>query len=201
MLSFVLIAKDWHETQYVDDIRNDGLLRTLKCDLESLEFNIYLTWMKCLKKSIDKMIVSAIIDSHSLPGFVTNEDNQFTAKLAHTSAAYPMEDLVSLLNNVVKAVNSCYLEDSVSSQAVTELLRLTGVTAFNDLLTRQNFLSWQRGLQINYNIAQLEEWCKSHDIPEGVLQLEHLKPDVGMTNPGLPTSSYLFLPLSLSPMD
>lgn len=29
-------------------------------------------------------------------------------------------------------------------------------------------------MQIQYNITRLEEWCKSHDIPEGALQLEHL---------------------------
>jgi len=41
-------------------------------------------------------------------------------------------------------------------------------------LMRRNFLSWKRGLQINYNITRIEEWCKSHDMPEGTLQLEHL---------------------------
>ena len=57
---------------------------------------------------------------------------------------------------------------------MTELLKLVGVTAFNDLLMRRNFLSWKRGLQINYNITRVEEWCKSHELPEGTLQLEHL---------------------------
>jgi myosin V len=43
------------------------------------------------------------------------------------------------------------------------------------LTVRRNFLSWKRGLQINYNITRIEEWCKSHDMPEGTLQLEHLQ--------------------------
>ena len=29
-------------------------------------------------------------------------------------------------------------------------------------------------MQIQYNITRIEEWCKSHGIPEGALQLEHL---------------------------
>jgi myosin heavy subunit len=29
-------------------------------------------------------------------------------------------------------------------------------------------------MQIQYNITRIEEWCKSHDMPEGTLQLEHL---------------------------
>ena len=67
-----------------------------------------------------------------------------------------------------------HLENTIIIQTLTELLKLVGVTAFNDLLMRRNFLSWKRGLQINYNITRIEEWCKSHDMPEGTLQLEHL---------------------------
>ena len=29
-------------------------------------------------------------------------------------------------------------------------------------------------MQIQYNITRIEEWCKSHNMPEGTLQLEHL---------------------------
>ena len=29
-------------------------------------------------------------------------------------------------------------------------------------------------MQIQYNITRIEEWCKSHGMPEGTLQLEHL---------------------------
>ncbi|KAK5166169.1 Myosin type-2 heavy chain 1 [Saxophila tyrrhenica] len=176
MLSFVFLAEDWYEAQKTDNFEYDRLLEIVKHDLESLEFNIYHTWMKVLKKKLHKMIVPAIIESQSLPGFVTNENNRFLGKLLQSSntPAFSMDNLLSLLNNVFKAMKAYYLEDSIITQTVTELLRLVGVTAFNDLLMRRNFLSWKRGLQINYNITRIEEWCKSHDMPEGTLQLEHL---------------------------
>jgi myosin V len=176
MLSFVFLAEDWYEAQKTDNYEYDRLLEIVKHDLESLEFNIYHTWMKVLKKKLHKMIVPAIIESQSLPGFVTNESNRFLGKLlpSNNTPAYSMDNLLSLLNSVFKAMKSYYLEDSIVTQTVTELLRLVGVTAFNDLLMRRNFLSWKRGLQINYNITRIEEWCKSHDMPEGTLQLEHL---------------------------
>ncbi|KAF1971825.1 myosin-2 [Bimuria novae-zelandiae CBS 107.79] len=176
MLSFVFLAEDWYEQQKTDNYEYDRLLEIVKHDLESLEFNIYHTWMKVLKKKLHKMIIPAIIESQSLPGFVTNESNRFLGKLlqSNNSPAYSMDNLLSLLNNVYKAMKAYYLEDSIVTQTVTELLRLVGVTAFNDLLMRRNFLSWKRGLQINYNITRIEEWCKSHDMPEGTLQLEHL---------------------------
>ncbi|KAF2715292.1 myosin-2 [Pleomassaria siparia CBS 279.74] len=176
MLSFVFLAEDWYEQQKTDNYEYDRLLEIVKHDLESLEFNIYHTWMKVLKKKLHKMIVPAIIESQSLPGFVTNESNRFLGKLlqSNNAPAFSMDNLLSLLNNVYKAMKAYYLEDSIITQTVTELLRLVGVTAFNDLLMRRNFLSWKRGLQINYNITRIEEWCKSHDMPEGTLQLEHL---------------------------
>ncbi|KZF22642.1 putative myosin MYO2 [Xylona heveae TC161] len=176
MLSFVFLAEDWYEAQKTDNYEYDRLLEIVKHDLESLEFNIYHTWMKVLKKKLHKMIVPAIIESQSLPGFVTNESSRFLGKLLQSSSApaFSMDNLLSLLNNVFKAMKAFYLEDSIITQTVTELLRLVGVTAFNDLLMRRNFLSWKRGLQINYNITRIEEWCKSHDMPEGTLQLEHL---------------------------
>ena len=176
MLSFVFLAEDWYEAQKSQNFEYDRLLEIVKHDLESLEFNIYHTWMKALKKRLHKIIVPAIIESQNLPGFVTNESTRFLGKLLQTSTspAYTMDHLLTLLNSVFKAMKAYYLEDSIVTQTVTELLRLVGVTAFNDLLMRRNFLSWKRGLQINYNITRIEEWCKSHDMPEGTLQLEHL---------------------------
>jgi myosin-5 len=176
MLSFVFLAEDWYEAQKTDNYEYDRLLEIVKHDLESLEFNIYHTWMKVLKKKLYKMIVPAVIESQSLPGFVTNETNRFLTKLlpSNSGPTYTMDNLLSLLNSVYKAMKAYYLEDSIVTQTITELLRLVGVTAFNDLLMRRNFLSWKRGLQINYNITRIEEWCKSHDMPEGTLQLEHL---------------------------
>ncbi|KAJ3537438.1 hypothetical protein NM208_g6316 [Fusarium decemcellulare] len=176
MLSFVFLAEDWYEAQKSDNYEYDRLLEIVKHDLESLEFNIYHTWMKVLKKKLHKMIIPAIIESQSLPGFVTNESSRFLGKLlqSNSAPAYSMDNLLSLLNSVFRAMKAYYLEDSIITQTITELLRLVGVTAFNDLLMRRNFLSWKRGLQINYNITRIEEWCKSHDMPEGTLQLEHL---------------------------
>lgn len=176
MLSFVFLAEDWYEAQKTDNYEYDRLLEIVKHDLESLEFNIYHTWMKVLKRKLSKMVIPAIIESQSLPGFVTSENNRFLGKLLQgsTQPAYSMDNLLSMLNSVYRAMKGYYLEDTIINQTVTELLRLVGVTAFNDLLMRRNFLSWKRGLQINYNITRIEEWCKSHDMPEGTLLLEHL---------------------------
>ncbi|CAJ0873836.1 11776_t:CDS:10 [Entrophospora sp. SA101] len=157
----------WHDYE--------RLVSIVKHDLESLEYNIYHTWMKELKKRLYKMIIPAVIESQSLPGFITSE-SRFIAKFitGPTTPAFSMDDLLNFLNKVWKSMKSYYVELTVVQQVVTELLKLIGVTSFNDLLMRRSFCSWKRAMQIQYNITRIEEWCKSHEMPEGTLQLEHL---------------------------
>ncbi|KTW28883.1 hypothetical protein T552_01512 [Pneumocystis carinii B80] len=182
VLSFISIAEndilyritiEMTDTEWEEYNR---LISLIKHDLENLEFNIYHTWMKEVKKRLHKMIVPAIIESQSLPGFITTDGNKFFNKLLQgtNNPQFTMDDLLSLFNRVYRATKSYYLEHSIHKQAINELLKLVGVTAFNDLLMRRNFLSWKRGLQIHYNACRIEEWCKNHDLPEGILQLEHL---------------------------
>jgi myosin-5 len=142
----------------------ERLVTIVKHDLDSLEYNIYHTWMQETKKKLHKMVVPALIESQSLPGFVTNDSGGrlFNRLLSgNNQPAYNMEDILNLLNKVWKSLKSYYVEQSVVQQVVTELLKLIGVTSFNDLLMRRNFCSWKRAMQIQYNITRLEEWCKS----------------------------------------
>lgn len=187
MLSFICVAEsdmiqgigpgeedavrsfDWNDYE--------RLVSVVKHDLDSLEYNIYHTWMVETKKLLSKMVIPALIESQSLPGFTTSDGGgRLFNRLLNTNntPAYSMDDILNLLNKVWKSMKSYYTEESVIQQVITELLKLIGVSSFNDLLMRRNFSSWKRAMQIQYNITRIEEWCKSHDMPEGLLQLEHL---------------------------
>ncbi|KAG0015544.1 Myosin type-2 heavy chain 1 [Entomortierella chlamydospora] len=157
---------DWQEYEQ--------LVSTVKYELECLEYNIFHVWMKSLKKQLNKMIIPAIIESQALPGFITNDSGRFFNKLIGSAPTFSMDDLLMLFNKIWKAMSCYYVEHSVVRQVMTELLKMVGVTGFNDLLMRRNFCTWKRAMQIQYNITRIEEWCKGHDLPEGTLQLEHL---------------------------
>jgi len=126
----------------------ERLVSVVKHDLDSLEYNIYHTWMLETKKKLSKMVIPALIESQSLPGFTTNDGGGrlFNRLLnGNSQPAYSMDDILNLLNKVWKSLKSYYLEETVVQQVVTELLKLIGVTSFNDLLMRRNFSSWKRG--------------------------------------------------------
>ncbi|KAI7906682.1 P-loop containing nucleoside triphosphate hydrolase protein [Cokeromyces recurvatus] len=160
-------AVGWHDFE--------KLVSTIKFELQCLEDNIYHHWLSELKKKLNKMAIPAVIESQSLPGFMTNDSTRFFGKiLLNNQATYSMDDLLNFLNRVWHTMKAYYVELYVIEQVLTELLRLIGVTTFNDLVMRRNFNSWKRAMQIQYNITRLEEWCKAHDVAEATNQLEHL---------------------------
>jgi myosin V len=126
----------------------ERLVTVVKHDLDSLEYNIYHTWMLETKKKLSKMIIPALIESQSLPGFTSSEGTGRLFRLLGSSAApaHTMDDILHLLNKVWKSLRSFYMEESVVQQVITELLKLIGVSSFNDLLMRRNFSSWKRGM-------------------------------------------------------
>lgn len=128
----------------------ERLVTIVKHDLDSLEYNIYHTWMQETKKCLYRMIIPALIESQSLPGFLTQE-GRFLNRLVgggNTTPKFSMDDILNLLNKVWKSLKSYYVEHTVVQQAITELLKLIGVTSFNDLLMRRSFSSWKRAMQI-----------------------------------------------------
>jgi myosin V len=126
----------------------ERLVTVVKHDLDSLEYNIYHTWMMETKKRLNKMVIPALIESQSLPGFTTSDGGgRLLNRLLNTNSqpAFSMDDILNLLNKVWKSLKSYCMEESVVQQVITELLKLIGVTSFNDLLMRRNFSSWKRG--------------------------------------------------------
>lgn len=150
------------------------LVAVVKEDFESLSYNIYNMWLKKMEKDLEKKAVSAVVISQSLPGFMAPETSPFLAKMFSPGVQYKMDDILSFFNSVYWSMKSYFIEPEVMNEVIVELLRFVDALCFNDLIMRRNFLSWKRGLQLNYNVTRLEEWCKGHDIPDGSAYLNHL---------------------------
>lgn len=151
-----------------------NLVVVVKEDFESLSYNIYNMWMKKMEKDLEKKAVSAVVMSQSLPGFMAPENSPFLAKVFSPGVQHKMDDILSFFNAVYWSMKLYFIEHEVMNEVIIELLRFIDALCFNDLIMRRNFLSWKRGLQLNYNVTRLEEWCKGHEIQEGSAYLSHL---------------------------
>jgi myosin-5 len=128
----------------------ERLVGVVKHDLDSLEYNIYHTWMQEIKAKLLKMVVPALIESQSLPGFIISDGggrlfNRALQAMQGSQPTHNMEEILDILSKVYKCLKGYFMEESVLHQAITELLKLIGVTGFNDLLMRRNYCSWKRG--------------------------------------------------------
>ncbi|CCD23018.1 myosin 2 NDAI_0A08650 [Naumovozyma dairenensis CBS 421] len=159
-----------------DDEYNEyvSLVTELKEDFESLSYNIYNIWLKKLQKELQKKAIHAVVLSESLPGFNTNESNGFLNKLFTSNEEYTMDDILTFFNSIFWCMKSFHVENEVFRTVVITLLNYVDAICFNDLIMKRNFLSWKRGLQLNYNVTRLEEWCKTHGLPDGAQYLQHL---------------------------
>jgi myosin-5 len=154
LLSLICIAHAEIDQELYQDKRKSAgrqdfskLMDTLKFEMQCLEDNIFHAWMKEIKKHLSKMVIPAVVEGQSLPGFITSDNGRFFNKLLIGSSqpSYSMDDLLHFLNKVWRTMKCYYIEQTVATQTLTELLKLIGVSAFNDLLMRKNFCSWKRG--------------------------------------------------------
>ncbi|KAJ3407393.1 Myosin type-2 heavy chain 1, partial [Chytridiales sp. JEL 0842] len=155
---------------------NERFLDKVRTDLDYLLIEIYHGWIKELKKRLANMIVPAVIENQSLPGYICKQSGGLWSKWGKTSSTsqFTIEQLLNFLSKLSKTMRCYYMEDSMTRQILTELLRVIGVSSFNHVLMRKNFCTWKRGVQIQYNVSRLEEWCTSHGIAEATLHLQQL---------------------------
>ncbi|KAJ3288425.1 Myosin type-2 heavy chain 1 [Rhizoclosmatium sp. JEL0117] len=151
-------------------------LEQIRSDLDILLMDIYHGWIKELKKRLSNMIVPAVIENQSLPGYICKQSGGIWGKWGKsaTSSQFTIEQLLNFLSKLSKTMRCYYMEDSMTRQILTELMRVIGVSAFNHILVRKNFCTWKRGVQIQYNVSRLEEWCTTHGIAEATLHLQQL---------------------------
>lgn len=181
LYSFVIFAQEsiLHDESYNKGLSEDEykeyvvLVTELREDFESLSYNVYNIWLKKLQKDLQKKAVPAVIVSESLPGF-KNDAGKFLSNLFGSGPEYTMDDILTFFNTIYWCMKSFHVENEIFRDTVLTLLNYVDSICFNDLIMRRNFLSWKRGLQLNYNVTRLEEWCKTHFIPEGADCLEHL---------------------------
>ncbi|EJS41628.1 myo2p [Saccharomyces arboricola H-6] len=151
-----------------------SLVTELKDDFEALSYNIYNIWLKKLQKQLQKKAINAVVISESLPGFSAGETSGFLNKIFANTEEYTMDDILTFFNSIYWCMKSFHIETEVFHSVVTTLLNYVDAICFNELIMKRNFLSWKRGLQLNYNVTRLEEWCKTHGLTDGTECLQHL---------------------------
>lgn len=153
------------------------IVAEVKGDLRQLAVQIATGWLKILLGRMNKLVVPGVLESQSLPGFVCNIQSSggfFTKMLGGGTSDISVDAVLNFLTKLWKIIQFYFIDAEIGKNIVLEILDNVGMFAFNQLLVKRNFCSWKRGMQIQYNVTRIEEWCKTHSIQQQSLNLERL---------------------------
>ncbi|NWW86774.1 MYO5B protein, partial [Rhynochetos jubatus] len=146
-----------HRLQHVDP-------RSSCHSLGALAVQLYQQLIRTAEKRLKPMIVAAMLESEPIQGL----SSSCPPNHCQSSAAHTLPELLQQLGSFQAALDHHGLVPSVGHQVLRQLLFLISGTTLNYLLLRKDTCSWSRGIQLRYNISQLEQWLRA----EGLQQSE-----------------------------
>ncbi|KAM6236035.1 unconventional myosin-Vb-like [Porphyrio hochstetteri] len=150
------------------------------CSLGALAVQLYQQLIRTAEKRLKPMIVAAMLESEPIQGLSSScppGPRRSSAAPAHT-----LPELLQQLGSFRAALDHHGLAPSVGHQALRQLLFLISGTTLNYLLLRKDTCSWSCGIQLRYNISQLEQWLRAeglqqsgaHEVLEPLVQAAQL---------------------------
>ncbi|KAM6294831.1 unconventional myosin-Va-like [Aegotheles albertisi] len=132
--------------------------------LGALAVQLYQQLIRTAEKHLKPMIVAAMLESEPIQGLFPScppGHRRSSAAPAHT-----VPELLQLLGSFRAALDRHRLAPSVGHQVLRQLLFLISGTTLNYLLLRKDMCSWSRGIQLRYNISQLEQWLRAEGLQQ-----------------------------------
>ncbi|KNE68519.1 hypothetical protein AMAG_12690 [Allomyces macrogynus ATCC 38327] len=157
-----------------------GILAQARRDVERVFAAIYFPWVRALRKRIVKYVVPSVIEYQALPGFISKTAAVGAASLFRANvvggsgARWTVDQLLDVVEKVWSTLQYYYVDAAVVDQTIAQLMAVVGVQGFNHLIMRKHFATWKRGMQVQYNVARVREWCTQHGQAAAAKHLDRL---------------------------
>ena len=136
---------------------------------------VFQRWLKELCKRHEKSAISALLDHQGLGGYVSQAAaTRFFGFRNDSAPSVSIESFVSSVQSLLENCNRACMDAVLKRSVFLHLFTYLSGTCFNQLLMRKNFLSWKRGVQIQFNVTRLQQWCTQNGMEEVSLCLEKL---------------------------
>ncbi|OXB69833.1 UNVERIFIED_CONTAM: hypothetical protein H355_013936, partial [Colinus virginianus] len=143
--------------------QNEHCLRYLDlqgscCSLDALAVQLYQQLVRTAEKHLKPMIVAAMLESETIQGLSSSCPPSH--RRSSTPPAHTLPELLQQLGSFLQALELHGLSPAVGHQLLRQLLFLISGTTLNYLLLRKDACSWSRGIQLRYNVSQVEQWLR-----------------------------------------
>ncbi|XP_055722481.1 unconventional myosin-Vb-like isoform X1 [Salvelinus fontinalis] len=136
--------------------------------LSDLSIQIYQQLIKVAEHMMQPMIVSAMLESESIPSLAGVKPmgyrNRSSSMDGEGPGSYTLEALIKQLGQFHSVMGEHGLDPEIASQVVRQLFYSINAVTLNNLLLRKDVCSWSTGMQLRYNISQMEEWLRGKNL-------------------------------------
>ncbi|XP_012931424.1 unconventional myosin-Vb isoform X1 [Heterocephalus glaber] len=135
--------------------------------LSDLSIQIYQQLIKIAEGLLQPMIVSAMLENESIQGLSGMKPMGYrkrSSSMVDGDNSYCLEAIVHQMNSFHMAMCDQGLDPEIILQVFKQLFYMINAVTLNNLLLRKDVCSWSTGMQLRYNISQLEEWLRGRNL-------------------------------------
>ncbi|OWK01807.1 hypothetical protein Celaphus_00017785 [Cervus elaphus hippelaphus] len=135
--------------------------------LSDLSIQIYQQLIKIAEGLLQPMIVSAMLENESIQGLSGVKPTGYrkrTSSMPEGDNSYCLEAIIRQMNSFHVVMCDQGLDPEIIQQVFRQLFYMINAVTLNNLLLRKDVCSWSTGMQLRYNISQLEEWLRGRNL-------------------------------------
>ncbi|XP_029371529.1 unconventional myosin-Vb isoform X2 [Echeneis naucrates] len=138
--------------------------------LSDLSIQIYQQLIRVAESTIQPMIVSAMLESESIPSLAGVKPMGYRNRSSSMDtegggpSSYTLEALIRQLSQFHTIMRDHGLDPEIVGQVVRQLFHCINAVTLNNLLLRKDVCSWSTGMQLRYNTSQMEEWLRGNNL-------------------------------------
>ncbi|KAB0358486.1 hypothetical protein FD754_002642 [Muntiacus muntjak] len=135
--------------------------------LSDLSIQIYQQLIKIAEGLLQPMIVSAMLENESIQGLSGVKPTGYrkrTSSMPEGDNSYCLEAIIRQMNSFHAVMCDQGLDPEIILQVFRQLFYMINAVTLNNLLLRKDVCSWSTGMQLRYNISQLEEWLRGRNL-------------------------------------
>ncbi|XP_034042761.1 unconventional myosin-Va isoform X3 [Thalassophryne amazonica] len=130
--------------------------------ISDLAIQIYQQLVKCMENILQPMIVSGMLEHETIQGVSGLKPTGLRKRTSSIAdeGTYTLDSIVRQLSTFHSIMCQHGTDPEIIKQVVKQQFYIIGAVTLNNLLLRKDMCSWSKGMQIRYNVSQLEEWLR-----------------------------------------
>uniref|UniRef100_A0A667ZAJ5 Myosin VAb n=1 Tax=Myripristis murdjan TaxID=586833 RepID=A0A667ZAJ5_9TELE len=133
-----------------------------------LAIHIYCQLIKCIEEILQPLIVASMLENETVQGVLGSKPTGMRKRSSSfpDGEAVTVETLIHQLELLHTTMNQHGMDPQLIKHVVRQLFYIICAVTLNHLLLRKDMCSWSKGLQIRYNLWQLEEWLVEKELTD-----------------------------------